>query len=663
MAVSWWYAPIALAVLAVMWLVARVRPSWRGGLIVADMVVCLVYIGWRVTTIPFRAGPVSATLGVLLFAAEMLGMVAFFDFQYLFLGKRRQLSGDIRAYGDNLPFVDVLICTYNEPLRVLEMTMAAAVQLDYPTDRFKVHVCDDGNRKELGELCASYGVDWITREGNEGAKAGNINHALEMIDGELFAVLDADMVPKREFLQRTVGYFADERMAFVQTPQTYYNPDMYQYNLSRRDIPNEQDFFMRDIQQARADRNAVLHVGTNAVFRKRDVLAVGGYPTCSITEDMAVGMLLQAHGYASAFVNEELVCGLSVMTFSDMVKQRDRWCRGNLQVLRHFNPLFTKGLSRSQKIAYLDGAVYWFSNFQKMIYLLCPLIHLLTHTVILECTFAALMTVYIPFMVGQYAIFHVLSPRTRTIRWSHYYEIAMAPHLCVSILKELFHVRTSFAVTAKDTVLDRASFQMSVALPHMVLALLTVAAWAVSAVSFAMHYGYAGSMLLSLVWSVYNVTGIIVAIMVAYQRPIVRSSERVAVLDTVPVSVQEAGGVDGVGGTVGVETRGADGRCRCDGEVVDISGTGMGVRLGGRLDERAGQDDGADETREWLRRDASVTVILDGVALPATVARVADRQVGVRFGALDPAGMRAVMRVFAEHMHSYREAVDAARRA
>ncbi len=76
------------------------------------------------------------------------------------------------------------------------------------------------------------------------------------------------MIPKKEFLSRTVGYFSNENMAFVQTPQVYYNQDMYQYNLSKN-IPNEQDFFMRDIQEARAARNAVLHVGTNALFRRK----------------------------------------------------------------------------------------------------------------------------------------------------------------------------------------------------------------------------------------------------------------------------------------------------------------------------------------------------------------------------------------------------------
>ena len=292
-----------------------------------------------------------------------------FIFEYLFTKnyklKQRTLSDFAE---DKIPEVDVLICTYNEPLKLVEKTMLAATQMNYVKGKLNVYVCDDGKRDELKRLCGKYNIGYITREGNEGAKAGNINNALKVIKGDLFAVLDADMVPTKNFLERTIGYFSEENVAFVQTPQVYYNQDMYQYNL-RKKVPNEQDFFMRDIQSARASINAVLHIGTNAVFRKKYVDEIGGYPTTSITEDMAVGMLLQDRGYKTVFINEELVYGLSATTFEDLVKQRDRWCRGNLQVMKGFNPLVRKGLTASQMLAYWAGVLYWFSSLQKMVYM------------------------------------------------------------------------------------------------------------------------------------------------------------------------------------------------------------------------------------------------------------------------------------------------------
>ncbi|MBS4956066.1 MAG: glycosyltransferase [Clostridium sp.] len=376
---------------------------------------------------------------------------------------------------ENIPSVDLLICTYNEPLDLLQKTIIASKKLDYPQNKLKVYVCDDGHRNELKNLCKKYNVNYITRNNNEGAKAGNINNALNIITGDLFAVLDADMIPKKNFLTKTVGYFSNENMAFVQTPQVYYNQDMYQYNLNRK-IPNEQDFFMRDIEEARAANNAVLHVGTNAVFRKKYVMEIGGYPTCSITEDMAVGMLLQAKGYDSEFINEELALGLSATTFTELVKQRDRWCRGNLQVIKKFNVIFNKNLTLGQKIAYWDGVVYWLSSIQKLIYIISPLFFLLSHKLIIDAPIKSLLTMFIPFLLGQILIFNILSPRTRSLKWSHYYEVAMAPHITLSILRELFCIRLKFNVTSKDITTNKKQFQFKMASSHILIVIATILA-------------------------------------------------------------------------------------------------------------------------------------------------------------------------------------------
>ena len=300
------YFIIAVVLLLVSFVLAKIKPEYRRLLIIISSVITITYIVWRFTTVPSNS-VLSFALGAILLISELIGVSQFFIFEYLFTKnyklKQRTLSDFAE---DKIPEVDVLICTYNEPLKLVEKTMLAATQMNYVKGKLNVYVCDDGKRDELKRLCGKYNIGYITREGNEGAKAGNINNALKVIKGDLFAVLDADMVPTKNFLERTIGYFSEENVAFVQTPQVYYNQDMYQYNL-RKKVPNEQDFFMRDIQSARASINAVLHIGTNAVFRKKYVDEIGGYPTTSITEDMAVGMLLQDRGYKTVFINEELV--------------------------------------------------------------------------------------------------------------------------------------------------------------------------------------------------------------------------------------------------------------------------------------------------------------------------------------------------------------------
>ena len=614
------YIIITLFLLFITFLISRKNASYRFFLITVNTVISLVYILWRITVIPIHHGLISFILGIALYLAELLGLVAFFNFQYLFAKKYKLELKTLDDFKNNIfPSVDVLICTYNEPLSLLEKTMAASLNLNYPKDKLNIYICDDGHRNELKKLCNKYKINYITREDNEGAKAGNINNALTHIKGDLFAVLDADMIPKKEFLQKTVGYFSDDNMAFIQTPQVYYNQDIYQYNLGKN-IPNEQDFFMRDIQEARASRDAVLHVGTNAVFRKKYVEEIGGYPTCSITEDMAVGMLLQEKGYSSALINEELVFGLSANTFTELVKQRDRWCRGNLQVLKHFNPLFSKGLNFGQKIAYFDGAVYWFSNLQKIVYIVCPLIYLLTSKLIIDSTIYSLLNVYIPFLVGQHLIFKTFSPKSRSVKWSHYYDTAMAPHLTLSIIKELLCLNIKFNVTSKEVVLNKKSFQFKIVLPHIILAIISIIAWIVSTKLVIENNMHFGAYLLNILWSIFNFLGALISLKVAYQKPIFRISERIPVNDNIKVKIYNKKNNLIVG------------------KLLDISGKGIGILL--------------NENSTFEVKD-TVKINLLNHNFSCTICRINKNILGLEFKSITPDEMKLIMSIFTENMQPH----------
>ena len=616
---QFYYLIIMLLILLVLYFIAKFA-KYRKPFIICNTCICLVYILWRVSAIPCDHGIVSLLMGIVLYLAELLGLVAFFNFQYLFIGTYKLEVKTLEDFKDSeIPIVDVLICTYNEPLSLLEMTIAAACDMDYPKERFFIHICDDGRRKELKKLCAEYSVGYITRDNNEGAKAGNINNALKVIQGDLFAVLDADMIPTRNFLKHTVGYFSNPNLSFVQTPQVYYNQDMYQYNLSKH-IPNEQDFFMRDIQEARAARNAVLHVGTNAVFRRSFVLEIGGYPTCSITEDMAVGMQLQAHGYDSIFVNEELVYGLSATTFTELVKQRDRWCRGNLQVLKNYNPITTKGLSFSQKIAYLDGGIYWFANIQKMIFIISPLIYLYTGLLVLDCDLKNLLSFYFPYLIGQLLMFNIFSGKTRSMKWAHYYEIVMAPQLSFSIIKEMLNLKTKFNVTSKETVMDKRSFQIKIVIPHIIILILTLVGWGKSAIDIVYQDAHIASYMLNFFWSCYNLMGIVTALRVAWQKPIFRSSERVCITDDVTVLVKYRGQ-------------------HIQAKLLDISNQGAQIKLMEPVN---------------MRPNRKIFIKIEDTVISSKIIRLSgDNRVSVKYNKVDSNDMKSIMKIFVENINPY----------
>lgn len=238
-----------------------------------------------------------------------------------------------RANPDALPCVDILIATYNEPLQVLEKTIVGAVSLDYPN--FRVFVLDDGRRAWLRAYCETKGVGYITRPDNKGAKAGNINHALTQLDNEYFAIFDADFVPQRSFLMRTMGFFEDPKVGIVQTPHTFYNNDPMQTNLRmQKAIPDDQRFFFEAVMPCRDGWDVAFCCGSNSVTRRSAMKMVGdALPEGSITEDILLSMTLLQKGYVTRYLNEPLALGLAPESTDAFFVQRQRWARGAIQTL------------------------------------------------------------------------------------------------------------------------------------------------------------------------------------------------------------------------------------------------------------------------------------------------------------------------------------------
>ncbi|MFC4784844.1 glycosyltransferase family 2 protein [Nocardioides sp. MAHUQ-72] len=167
--------------------------------------------------------------------------------------------------------VDVLIATYNEPVELVMRTALAAKAITYP---HRTWILDDGNRPEMRAAAEAEGIGWMTRTADwEGmprhAKAGNLNNALMSLEGEFLLILDADQVPEPAILDRTLGYFEDERMALVQTPQ-------YFVNVPRSDpLGSQAPLFYGPIQQGKDGWNAAFFCGSNAVIRRDALMQLG----------------------------------------------------------------------------------------------------------------------------------------------------------------------------------------------------------------------------------------------------------------------------------------------------------------------------------------------------------------------------------------------------
>ncbi|MBX4209602.1 glycosyltransferase, partial [Candidatus Parcubacteria bacterium] len=291
-------------------------------LLVANLVMAIVY--FFVITFLFRHG--NEFLFWLLIAGEV-----FHTWQALtYLATVWRLDHKARFDPSFSPPVDVFITVAGEPADIVEETAVAARDMEYPNHR--VFILNDGlvakkdNWEEIVALAKRLGVGCITRTIPGGAKAGNINNALKetgrKAGAPYVAVFDADHVPHKDFLMKTVGYFVDEKLGFVQTPQYYKNAHMNAVTLSSWE---QQELFFGPICRGKNHLNSATMCGTNMVISRAALGQVGGMCTESIAEDFATGLFIHEKGWKSLYVPEVLAEGLAPEDFLSYTKQQFRW--------------------------------------------------------------------------------------------------------------------------------------------------------------------------------------------------------------------------------------------------------------------------------------------------------------------------------------------------
>ena len=137
-----------------------------------------------------------------------------------------EIIPEVAAADDRPLSVDVFFPTYNEDPELVRLSIRDAKRMRYPhAIEINIHVLDDGKRDAMREVAREEGVAYLTRSSNIGSKAGNMRNALERTSGELVVIFDADTRPFPAFLERTLGYFRDPSVAWVQTPQWFYDLD------------------------------------------------------------------------------------------------------------------------------------------------------------------------------------------------------------------------------------------------------------------------------------------------------------------------------------------------------------------------------------------------------------------------------------------------------
>ncbi|WP_165187146.1 UDP-forming cellulose synthase catalytic subunit [Caulobacter soli] len=502
-------------------------------LCIVSVIVSTRYLWWRTTeTLHFHT-PMETFLGIGLYMAEIYAwlilLLGYLQTAWPLQRPVRPLEGAPATW----PKVDVFIPTYNESLEIVQDTVLAAMSMDYPRDRFRVYLLDDGKRPEFRTFAEMAGATYVTRPDNKGAKAGNLNHALERTDAELVCIFDCDHIPTRAFLQMTVGWFQeDARLALLQTPHHFYSPDPVQRNIQTvHDIPGEGDLFYGVVQPGNDLWNAAFFCGSCAVLRRSALDQTEGFAHETVTEDAHTALKLQRLGWNTAFLEIRLSAGLATERLALHIGQRIRWARGMTQIFRIDNPLMGKGLTWPQRLCYLNAMLHFQFPLPRIVFLTSPLAFLLGGANIISASAPMILAYALPHLVHSIVTNNRMQGEERMAFWGEIYETLLAFHLIGPTLVTMIDPkRGKFNVTDKGGRLEKGYFDWPLMWPHVLVAGLLILGLALGTSRLlvgALDRISTFTIMLNTVWTLFSLLVLLAAISVGRETRQIRNHVRV----------------------------------------------------------------------------------------------------------------------------------------
>lgn len=614
-------------VVGAMILLKFLRPYgvWRLIALGLGTAIVLRYVYWRTTnTLPPVNQLEDFIPGLILYLAELynIGMLFLSLFVVAMPLPRRKSAPPLPV---EAPTVDVFVPSYNEGPELLATTLSAALAMDYPAGRLTVYLLDDGGTDEkcnadnfvaasaarerratLQKLCEGLGCNYLTRERNISAKAGNLNNGLAHSHGELVVVFDADHAPARNFLTETIGYFGqDPKLFLVQTPHFFINPDPLERNLRTfKAMPSENEMFYGIIQRGLDKWNASFFCGSAAVLRRTALQTTNGFSGRSITEDAETAITLHATGWNSIYVDKPLIAGLQPATFASFIGQRSRWAQGMMQILLYHRPMLKSGLSLPQRLCYSSSALFWLFPFVRLTFLVAPLCYLFFGLEIFTASGAEFIAYVFSYMAVNLMMQNYLYGRYRWPWISELYEFIQSVYLLPAVISVLINPgKPTFKVTAKSEELGTRRIS-ELGLPFFIIfAVLTLGVVATYWRTITQPYNADTTLVVGL-WNILNLLMAGCALGVVSERPEGRGARRFPVRRRGEISID--------GRTAPIVTE-------------NVSVDGVAIRVLSK---------GFDTLPVGSRGEVSfeTTIAMPRDALPVRVARLASDQKGLVLG-------------------------------
>ncbi|MGR3319613.1 MAG: UDP-forming cellulose synthase catalytic subunit [Candidatus Anammoxibacter sp.] len=555
------------------------RPPLRIFFLLVVSFLTLRYLFWRTFHTLIFTGALDWIAMMALFFAECYCIVIHFLGIFTNVWPLRHKVAPLPADTNLYPTIDIFVPTYSESAELVKTTLMACTQLSYPQDKLHVHILDDGgtvakrNDPKNGaaaweryfcfkRMAIELGINYITRETNKHAKAGNLNHAMHHTEGDLILVLDCDHVPTRDILRDTAGWFLkDKKLFLVQTPHFFINPDPFEKNLAIfGEVPSENDMFYRGIQLGLDFWNASYFCGSAALLRRKYLEEVGGIAGDTITEDAETTLALHSKGYNSVFIARPMICGLAPESFDDFIVQRSRWAQGMTQILILKNPLLAKGMKLYQRLCYLSSTVFWFFGLSRFIFYIVPAAFLLCNLKVYHASFTQVAAYTFPHILGGLLVTSFLHGKLRWPFFSEIYESVQSIFLIPVVFSVLFKPKNpTFKVTPKGTSMKEDSLTPMIA-PFLVMVFIIIACIPMAVIKWFNYPLYRDVIIITFAWTIFNLFIALASLGAFLERKQVRHYHRMWAKGKVNVFFSRMNQL-------------------IQGEIQDVSYTGMGVEL------------------------------------------------------------------------------------
>ncbi len=307
------------------------------------------------------------------------------------------------------PDVAILIPARHEPKMVLENTLMACHNLDYPNK--EIYILDDSSdevyKKDAEELAKIYGAKLFRRKERHGAKAGVLNDCIKGLSQKYITVFDVDQNPISDFLSNIIPILeADPRLAFVQTPQFYSNLRANAVSFASN---MQQTVFYEYISEGKSSNQAMICCGTNVVLRREALLDVGGFDETSVTEDFATSLKMHLKGWRSLYYNHVHTFGMGPEDLGSYFLQQNRWAMGNIGVFKRVVATMIKrplALKPVQWFEYFVTGSYYFIGWAYIFLLLCPVTYLVFNVPSFFMNPIVYTFTFVPYLILSMAIFY-----------------------------------------------------------------------------------------------------------------------------------------------------------------------------------------------------------------------------------------------------------------